>query len=678
MADQRNRGGRKWGHLPLPPPEDDGVTRIRMSTPPTSSSNPELPVLGKGSAKTTRFERLEDDFDEGTPPIPAVPGLGVHDSEADLEALADFDHRRRRVAASGREADDEAGDDGGERTFVDPQPTTNTPPLSSMELDARFDPHVPEDDERTDAGGAVGAVGAAQEWGEDSMLDSLDAEDLSVDELDMDDGSDEDEAQTSVGDLSRSHLLPLPPPSEEVVDQTLDDQQRPSDLARSNRITTRGSKNGRAAQQFPSGGGNTAVVKDPLAPLKAPLVGNRYRIVERIGQGGMGKVFKVTHAQLGKTFALKVISDSLAGDGKARELFYREARLASSLSHPNIASVVDFGEDQQVGAFMVMELLTGESLHRMLRREKRLGIKIACDIVLQVAEALHYIHTNKIVHCDIKTDNILLCELPGTKRRKLQVKLLDFGLARSTAAARNTSSLSGTPHYVAPERIRGEQPAPSADIYGLGILFFEMVTGMVPWDGNVAQILCGHLELTPTPPSQLIEGGLDPALEKLILRALEKDPRHRHKDMTAFIYELRTVMDMLGFGRRGKRGSGRKVVLDRPQRKRDELVRSVFDASRIPQALLSGGGLIIAANAAFAKFVMGVTIDVEGLMVQATPLATVWPTFENDLGRACAGYNVRRMLHVDVAPQETRRLLLWLDPGATADQALFGVHPLDA
>lgn len=422
----------------------------------------------------------------------------------------------------------------------------------------------------------------------------------------------------------------------------------------------------------------TAVASDMLAALDTPLVGERYRIVERIGEGGMGKVYKVTHAQLGKTFALKIISDNLARDAKHRDQFYREARMASSLSHPNIASVVDFGEDGKLGAFMVMEFVMGKPLSKVLRKEGKLGVKLACDIILQVAEALHYIHNNKIVHCDIKTENILLCEVSGTKRRTIQVKLLDFGLARSLAGARNTSSLSGTPHYVAPERIRGAPATPSADIYGTGILFYELLTGRVPWDGHVAAILRGHLEVPPTPPSTLIEGGLDPALETLVLRALAKTPEERHKDMAAFIYELRTVMDMMGINRRNKRGSRSRILIERnSENKRDELARAVFDSCRFPMALLDEAGMIALANAAFARFVMGAEVDVEGLPVHSTPLLSAWPMFDADLRRARQGEQVRRVLELDVGEGARRRLLMSLDPGFAEDQVVFACHPLE-
>lgn len=491
----------------------------------------------------------------------------------------------------------------------------------------------------------------------------------------------DDDLDDSEPDIAEpSARFPLPPPTGDTAVGRLT-------LPGTKRGTRRAAGKGRRTPRRPPPGlpphprgqvddQSTAVSTDPLAPLQGPLIGGRYRVVTRIGEGGMGKVFKVTHAQLGKTFALKIISDTFAGEAKARDLFYREARLASSLSHPNIASVVDFGEDDKRGAFMVMEFLDGEPLAKMLRREKRISARVACDLMLQVAEALHYIHENKIVHCDIKTENILICELPGTKRRAKQVKLLDFGLARRTTATRNTGSLSGTPHYVAPERIRGEDPAPPSDIYGLGILFYELLTGKVPWDGNVAQILCGHLELEPVPPSQLIDGGLDPALENLILRALAKTPAARHRDMDAFIYELRTVMDMLGFGRR-KRGTGRKIVIERGTNERDQLVRTLFDGSRLPMAMINNTGMIVVANPAFAKFVMGVAVDVEGLQVQATPLATAWSQFENDLARACAGHPVRRIVEVEVDGSEVRRLMIWLDTGASDDHVFFGVHPLD-
>jgi serine/threonine-protein kinase len=408
------------------------------------------------------------------------------------------------------------------------------------------------------------------------------------------------------------------------------------------------------------------------------LIGDRYQILGRIGQGGMGKVYKVKHIHLSRTFALKIISNQVAETDEARELFYREARFASAMAHPSITTVVDFGEDEKVGMFMVMELVAGEPLNRILFREKQLSTRKAYDIVLQLAEALHYIHKQGVVHCDIKTENILISEQEQEgKRSKTVIKLLDFGLARSLTASRASTSLSGTPHYVAPERIRGEPASPASDVYGVGILLYELVTGQVPWDGPVQKILAGHLEERPKSPSLLVEGGVDPALETLIMHALAKYPSERHKDMAAFIYELRTVMDMLGFGRRARQGPTKRVVIEqRPHNGRDELARIAFDGCRLPLALVTPQGMIVTANPAFARFVMGVSVEVEGLPVQSTPLASAWSSAEQDLARTLAGRPVRRIIEIDVAAGESRRLLLWLD-AVSHDHIVLGVQPLE-
>ena len=413
------------------------------------------------------------------------------------------------------------------------------------------------------------------------------------------------------------------------------------------------------------------------------LIGGRYQIVKRIGQGGMGKVYEVNHIHLSRRFALKIISNQVAETDEARELFYREARFASAMSHPAITSVVDFGEDEKVGMFMVMEFVDGEPLNKILFREKKMSVKKACEIVLAVSEALHYIHRQNVVHCDIKTENILIGEEEiEAKRTRMVVKLLDFGLARSLVAARASTSLSGTPHYVAPERIRGEPASPASDVYGVGILLYELLTGQVPWDGPVQKILAGHLDEPPRPPSRLIEGGLDPAVEKLVLHSLAKRPSERHKDMAAFIYELRTVMDMLGYGRRhrGNAGPSRRVVIEQPKdpktSRRDELARTAFDGCRLPLALLTPQGQIVAANPAFAKFVMGVSVEVEGLPVKSTALANAWSTAEADIARTLAGSPIRRIIEIDVSPTEVRRLLLWLD-AVSGEHVVLGVQPLE-
>jgi predicted Ser/Thr protein kinase len=501
--------------------------------------------------------------------------------------------------------------------------------------------------------------------------------------------------------------LPLPPPPEDLprlpevnVDDSAEVRIDHRALA-PNRDSLTGARARPLRPQEPTRMGRPTAQEKPrrqtLAPQPPPrsaqvrvttaqhssLIGGRYQIVKRIGQGGMGKVYEVTHVHLSRKFALKIISNQVAETDEARELFYREARFASAMSHPAITSVVDFGEDEKVGMFMVMEFVDGEPLNRILFREKKLGVRKACEIVLQVAEALHYIHRQNVVHCDIKTENILIGEEEiEAKRTKMVVKLLDFGLARSLVASRASTSLSGTPHYVAPERIRGEPASPASDVYGVGILLYELLTGQVPWDGPVQKILAGHLDEAPRPPSKLIEGGLDPAVEKLVLHALAKRPMERHKDMAAFIYELRTVMDMLGYGRRrgAVAGPSRRVIIEQKAAdkaaRRDEMARTAFDGCRLPLALLTPQGQIVAANPAFAKFVMGVSVEVEGLPIKSTALAGAWSSAEADIARTLAGSPVRRIIEIDVSASEVRRLLLWLD-AVSRDHVVLGVQPLE-
>lgn len=418
-------------------------------------------------------------------------------------------------------------------------------------------------------------------------------------------------------------------------------------------------------QRAPMIAANTAV--------REQIIAGRYRVIERIGQGGMGKVYRVAHMELGKIFALKIICSKMEAN-EARDMFYHEAKLASRLSHPNVASVVDFGEDDAIGLYMVMEFCEGVPLMKLLYREKRLGARLACEIAQHMAEALRYIHDNDIVHCDIKTENVLV-NLPSgtsTKRRGPDVKLLDFGLAR-TLSLRNTS-LSGTPHYLAPERIRGEPASPGSDVYSLGILLYELITGRVPWDGQTQHILDGHLHSQPTPPAQFVPD-LDPALERLIMHALEKNPARRHADMSAFLYELHAVMEMMENEKR--RSPATKIVVQRQPSEREAAVESAFAGCRLPLAVLTADGTIVAANVAFAKFVTGTPNPVEGMSTHGTALAHAWNTLPGDIAKCLTGTPVRRSSNVQVADGTSRRLLLFLDR-ADEQHVIVGVHPMDA
>ena len=367
-------------------------------------------------------------------------------------------------------------------------------------------------------------------------------------------------------------------------------------------------------------------------------VGGRYALDGRLGEGGMGQVYRARHLQLGKPFALKIIAPAFADDGAARARFNEEARLASEISHPNIVSVVDYGEDPQFGAYMVMELVDGEPL--ISAGTLPMTVKRALDVLAQVADALDHIHKRGIVHGDVKAENIMLtAESAATSaRRRRIVRLLDFGLARRNDNASAEASVSGSPHYLAPERAAGGPASVATDVYALGVLGYLLFAGSLPFDGTVMEILMAQIH-EPIPALGERRGeAIDDAIEQLVVRAMAKDPAQRHQSAAAFRYELNNVMDMLDMGRRRARASGSM----RAESMRDATVREAFDRSRLPQALVSIDGTITVANKAFAKLV-GVE-TAEGETITQTALGSLIPGLMRAL----------RAVHMDNKPTERR------------------------
>ncbi len=231
-----------------------------------------------------------------------------------------------------------------------------------------------------------------------------------------------------------------------------------------------------------------------------------------------------------------------------------EARLASSLAHPNIVSVTDYGVDDQHGCYIVMELLDGDTVRERMR-EGLLSERLAFDVIDQLTGAVRYMHARGIIHGDIKPENVFLSRVEGEPRRRNVVKLLDFGLSfRSGDAPEH--KLGGTPPYIAPERLQGAPPSPSCDVYSLGALLYELLTGRPVYTGTVPELIdksiAGPL---PQPPSALRPSSGDSGIDALVLRALSRDPAQRHPTAEAFHFELRTVMNMTGLAVR--RSSGR-------------------------------------------------------------------------------------------------------------------------
>lgn len=409
------------------------------------------------------------------------------------------------------------------------------------------------------------------------------------------------------------------------------------------------------------------------------VIGERYIVDGQLGRGGMGRVLRVRHQALGKVFALKLIKSTIATNPKIREMFYREARLASALTHDNICSIVDFGQDAQFGLFMVMELLDGQTVHAKLKSGK-LSPKVACDIMWQVADAVRFIHSRQILHGDIKTENIFLVRT--TAQRRL-VKLLDFGLARPDLG--RTEGMDGTPEYIAPERIDGSPASPASDIYALGIVFFELLTGRMPFAGDLKAILRQHREVPVPAPSTLIDEPLDERADELIARATAKDPSKRHPDVAAFMYELRALMTMLGMDQ----GARRRAMAPEAMRERRDLDHrlkaeaEVFSSVSIPMASVDLTGRVRVANRAFLEF-LGAAGDAGGLELKSSALPEIYPALFDDLAEVATKRRaIKRVLYLNEGGDRVVEAAVVLTPAPSGAEVTAGeihlvLHPLRA
>jgi serine/threonine protein kinase len=389
------------------------------------------------------------------------------------------------------------------------------------------------------------------------------------------------------------------------------------------------------------------------------IIGRRYEVDSQLGEGGQGRVYRVRHLELGKPFALKIISPAFAGDENARRRFNDEAKLASEVSHPNIVSVVDYGEDPELGVYMVMEIVQGDTL--IGTGLLPMTVRGAIDVLRQVADALEHIHKRGIIHGDIKAENVVMTEEPQhesrhASRRRRVARLLDFGLASRHGHRKDAEGINGTPHYIAPELVGGAPPSVASDIYALGVLGYLLLTGTLPFDcDDVMQLLMMHINSTAPAMAERRKDELDPAVEGLIARAMAKDPAARHASAAAFLYELNTVADMLGLSRRRSRPSS-TLLSDNP---RMSAIAGAFDMSRMPQAILSTDGDIVACNPAFQKFVKD---ECDDMSIDETSLARFVPQLKEAVGSVGrTPLELRRDVDRG-AGRSPLRLTIWLVP----------------
>ena len=261
------------------------------------------------------------------------------------------------------------------------------------------------------------------------------------------------------------------------------------------------------------------------------LIDDRYRVVARVGSGGMADVYAAEDTQLGRRVAVKLLHERFAQDAEFVERFRREASSAASLSHANIVSVYDRGEWGGT-YYIAMELLEGRSLDAIVREEAPLTPERAIEITEQVLRAARFAHKRGVVHRDLKPHNVIVDD-------EGRVKVTDFGIARAGASEiTQTGSIMGTARYLSPEQAQGESIGPSSDLYAIGILLYELLTGTVPFEGeSVVAIALRHLSEPPRPPSTLVSS-ISPNLDAIVLRALAKDPAHRWADADEFLAAL--------------------------------------------------------------------------------------------------------------------------------------------
>lgn len=288
-------------------------------------------------------------------------------------------------------------------------------------------------------------------------------------------------------------------------------------------------------------------------PLIGQTLDEKYRIEQRLGEGGMAAVYRARHLSMDRPVAIKVLHDYLVGDEAARIRFQREGRAAVRLQHQNAVAVKDFGETADGYVYIVMELLEGPTLREILAKEAPIETARAISIMLQAAAAVAAAHEAGIIHRDLKPANIIVTQRPDVPA---VVKVLDFGVAKLVAGPlddddgrttlRQAGALIGTPRYMAPEQYNGHELTPAADIYSLGVILYEMLTGMAPFTGSTpVEIAVKHVNDPPHSPRKIV-AAIPEDVERIVLHALEKQPEDRPANGAQFHRELMDTAERLG------------------------------------------------------------------------------------------------------------------------------------
>jgi len=378
--------------------------------------------------------------------------------------------------------------------------------------------------------------------------------------------------------------------------------------------------------------------------IAGETVADRFELVELVGSGGMSSVFRARDQVLERDVALKILHDRLVGEQEVVDRFGREARLVAALSHRNIVAVIDRG-DYDGRPYIVFEYVAGENLKQLVAREGPLRVARALELAIEIARGLAFAHEQGYVHRDVKPQNVLL-------NGKGEAKVTDFGIARPLEVQdgeTQTGTVLGTCDYISPEQAQGRRVDTQSDVYSLGIVLYELLTGQVPFTGdNFVAVAMQHINAEP-PPVSLLRPEVPRRVEAAVARALAKEPSERFYSMNDFCSELRACLaelrssdDMMAtgvlpvLGRRRRRARSGRPRLGRNALLLSLLVVIAAVAAAIVAVLVSGGGSSVfgggggpvALKAVSAYDPDGDGHEMDQLVPRATDgsTATFWPT----------------------------------------------------
>ncbi len=363
-----------------------------------------------------------------------------------------------------------------------------------------------------------------------------------------------------------------------------------------------------------------------IDPFAGAILAGRYRLIARIGRGGMSSVYLARHVVIDRLSAVKILRSDLTQDSLQRDRFLREARAVNRLQHENVIEITDYGETPEGLVFLVMEYVPGDSLLSLVGRGP-IDARRAIDIACQIAAALGRAHQMNVIHRDLKPDNVIL-----TRREdgSDHVKLLDFGIAKVLDAPSLTINrrVFGTPGYIAPEYAIGGELTPQSDLYALGVVLYELVTCALPFEAShVGQLLMKHVTQAPTPP-RAHNPAVPEELERVILRCLAKKPEDRHRDAYHLLDDLRAVRAALDLAS----ADAPSVVVDLSGTPSGVHIHGVANfrreetPTRIHRALLAEGGTLRNLASAVSFSPLEETPTARETAIQGRVLGLAWPS----------------------------------------------------